>query len=137
MSEAPLVIEAFTERRAGADLGRSLLRALVSASDGDRFLRGGHPASETLLLLAVKLHDFETARAQLREGRTVIEGRSVHSVAAYQSLIIERDDDRALELARRILATAARWRPLPDLTVILTDEPAAAIRRAEHRDREP
>ena len=136
-AQAPVVLEAFTQRRTGTDLGRSLLRALITASGGDRFLRGGHPHSETLLLLAVKLHDFETSRATLDAGHTVIEGRSLHSTATYQALIVEHHDDRALTLARRILTDAAVWRPLPDLTVIITDDPAAALRRAEQRDHEP
>jgi dTMP kinase len=47
------------------------------------------------------------------------------------------DDDAAFGLACQILDSAARWRPMPDLTVVLTDEVDAAIHRAETRDGEP
>ena len=36
--------------------------------------------------------------------------------------------------AREILELAAEWRPLPDLTILITDDPATAISRAERRD---
>jgi thymidylate kinase len=55
----------------------------------------GFPRSGTLFLLATKMHDFEVTLPHLLTGRTVIEGRSVHSTAVYQSLIIHPDDDQA------------------------------------------
>lgn len=132
------MVEEFSRRDATTDpggaLGRHLLRALVDAADGDPFLRGGLPRSETLLLLAVKVHDYEASLPALQAGRTVIEDRSVHSVAVYQSLILEADDERAATLARQILTTAATLRPLPDLTVLVVDEPTTAVHRAEARD---
>lgn len=134
-SERPHVVEEFSQRIGGDNLGRNLLHILVTASGGERFLRAGYPSSETLLLLAIKMHDFEATRPDLRTGRTVIEGRSIHSVAAYQSLILHPDDDHAAaELAQEILDTAARWRPLPDLTVVISDDPETAVKRAETRD---
>ncbi|MBC8091776.1 MAG: thymidylate kinase [Pseudonocardia sp.] len=136
--QRPLVVEEFSQRRVATDpsgaLGRQLLGALVDAAPGDPFLRGGQPRSETLLLIAVKIHDFESVRPALMDGRTVIEGRSAHSTAVYQSLILEPGDDRATTLAHQILETTARWRPLPDLTVLITDDLDIAIRRAETRD---
>lgn len=124
-----------TVTRSDDDLGRRLLRTLVTASHGERFLRAGFPKSETLLLLAIKMHDFETTLPALRAGRTVIEGRSIHSTAVYQSLIMHPDDDvAALALARQILDSTARWRPLPDLTIVITDDVKAAVGRAEARD---
>lgn len=133
--EVPLVVEEFSRRNTGHDLGRKLLRTLVTVSDGEPFLRGGSPKSETLLLLAVKMHDFETTRATLLAGRTVIEGRSLHSVAVYQSLILNPNDDHAAATqAHTILDHAARWRPLPDLTVLITDDTTTAVQRAERRD---
>lgn len=135
-SQPLLVVEGFS-RRAGHDddLGRRLLRALVTASHGERFLRAGFPKSETLLLLAIKMHDFEITLPALRAGRTVIEGRSIHSTAVYQSLIMHPEDDvAALALARQILDSATRWRPLPDLTIVITDDVKAAVTRAETRD---
>lgn len=135
----PVIVEEFSRRaHGGNDLGRQILRALVDASGRDRFLRGGHPASETMLLLAIKTHDYEASRDALTAGRLVLEGRSLHTVAVYQSLILHPDDDDAAhEHARQILALAACWRPLPDLTILVTDDVAAAVRRAEQRDAIP
>ena len=132
---APMVIEEFS-RRAGAstDLGRRLLRILIDAADGEYFLRGGFPSSETLLLLSIKMHDYEAALPALRAGDTVIEGRSIHSVAVYQALILAGDGEDAARRADAILAGASRWRPLPDLTIVLTDDVDAALGRAEVRD---
>lgn len=135
----PLVIEDFSRRTtssgdAGADLGRRLLRALVSASHSERFLRAGFPRSETLLLLAIKMHDYETALPALRAGRSVIEGRSIHSTAVYQALIMNPDDEDAFAHAHQIRDQAARWRPLPDLTIVLTDHVDTAVHRAEARN---
>jgi dTMP kinase len=63
--EPPQVIEEFSSRAGSdGDLGRRLLRALVVASGGERFLRAGFPRSETLLLLAIKMHDFEVHNGQ-------------------------------------------------------------------------
>lgn len=132
----PVVVEEFSRRAdGGSDLGRRLLRTLITASDGERFLRGGFPRSETLLLLAIKMHDFETTLPALLAGHTVIEGRSIHSTAVYQCLIMNPGDDQAAAtMAAHILATAACWRPLPDLTIVITDDVAAAVGRAEARD---
>ncbi|HEY6424155.1 MAG TPA: hypothetical protein VIY28_13085 [Pseudonocardiaceae bacterium] len=47
--EPPLVIEEFSRRHDDADLGRRLLRTLVTAAKGEHFLRAGFPKSETLL----------------------------------------------------------------------------------------
>lgn len=62
----------------------------------------------------------------------MIEGRSIHSVAVYQSLILHPDNDHAAGLlAQQILDTAARWRLLPDLTAVITDDTETAVKRAE------
>lgn len=130
-------LDGFSERAvAGHDLGRHILQALIDAADGDHFLRGGHPAAETLLLLAIKTYDYEgQCLPALRDGHLVIEGRSLHSIAVYQSLILHADDDRkALTEAHAILELASHWRPLPDLTLLLLDDVATAIGRLEHRD---
>jgi dTMP kinase len=130
-------IEAFSERaRAGpGTLGGQLLRALITAAHGEHFLRAGHPGTETVLLLAVKTFDFEQCLPLLMRGEAIIEGRSMDSIAVYQSLITCPDDlDRAHAEARAILTIAAQWRPLPDLTILLTDDVPTAIGRAEKRD---
>lgn len=65
----------------------------------------------------------------------MIEGRSIRSTAVYQSLIIHPDGNKAATAsATHILDMAACWRPLPDLTIVITDDPQAAVRRAEARD---
>lgn len=133
---AYVVTEGFSARQQPGtrDLGRDLLRVLASASGGDIFLRGGYPAAETLLLLAIKMYDYETSIPQLASGHVVMEGRSLHTTAIYQSMILCPGDAEALTQAREILDLAARWRPLPDLTILITDDPATAISRAERRD---
>lgn len=135
-NDAPVIVEEFSQRADGShDLGRQILQALVDASGRDRFLRGGHPASETMFLMAIKTHDYEAARDALTAGWLVLEGRSLDTVAVYQSLILHpNDDDAAHERARQILALAASWRPLPDLTILVTDDVGVAVRRAEQRD---
>jgi dTMP kinase len=80
------------------------------------------------------MHDFEAALPALRAGRTVIEGRSLHSTAVYQSLIMKPDDNDALLLAEQILGSASRWRPLPDLTIVITDDVDAHSSRPEALD---
>lgn len=131
-----LVLEEFSARAdSGDDLGRVILRSLITAANGDPFLRGGRPGAETLALLAVKMHDFESTRAELTGGRLVLEGRSIHSTAVYQSLISHPgDDEAAYRQATNLLQLAAAWRPLPDLTILITDDVTAAIERAERRD---
>ncbi|MBI1759046.1 MAG: thymidylate kinase [Actinobacteria bacterium] len=137
-ADRPVLIEEFSQRLAHHrdDLGRALLWALVDASNGEPFLRGGAPATETLLLLAIKMHDYEAYCAPaLNRGRSVIEGRGVHTTAVYQSLILYPDNDaHAHASARAILTLAEAWRPLPDLTILIVDDVTTAIRRAEHRD---
>ncbi len=133
----PLLIQEFSQRpgNGGHDLGRDLLRSLINAAHGDHFLRGGHPGTETLLLLAIKMHDYEAhAAPALRRGKLVLEGRSIHSTAVYQSLIANPNNDEAYRHARDILALAEQWRPLPDLTILLSDDVGVALQRAEHRD---
>jgi dTMP kinase len=136
--DAPLLVEEFSRRRQRSDLGSRIVTALAGAAGADRFLRGGCPASETLLLLAVQMHAWETVRTSLHAGRTVLEGRSMHSVAVYQAAALHPGDDAAaLEGARALLREATAWRPTPDVTVLLTDHAATALRRAEQRDGRP
>jgi dTMP kinase len=131
-------LDGFSQRATSAqrDLGHDILRALIHAAGGDPFLRTGHPATETLLLLAIKAHDYEKhCRPALQQGHLVIEGRSLHTTAVYQSLILHpHDNQQALARAHQILDLATCWRPLPDLTLLITDDVAASLRRLEHRD---
>lgn len=133
--QEPLVLEEFSARHdSTTDLGRAIVQSLYQAANDDPFLRGGYPGSETLALLAVKMFDFERCRDALAVGRLVLEGRSVHSTAVYQSLIVTDDDEAAHDLAHTLLALAKQWRPPPDLAILVDDDVDVAIGRAEHRD---
>jgi dTMP kinase len=131
-----LTLDEFSRRPPHGTLGHDLLAALADAAGGDVLLRGGQPAAETLLLLAIKTHDYEAASLPaLRRGQLVFEGRSLHCTAVYQSLIMHpADEEQAREEMRAILRIATLWRPLPDLTFLITDDPDRAARRAEQRD---
>ncbi|MGW6388979.1 dTMP kinase [Streptomyces sp. NPDC055103] len=134
--QAPLLLDEFSARAHGrAGLGGALLTALLKASADDPFLRGGTPAAEALLLLAIKSHDLDTIRPVLASGRAVVEGRSIDTTAVYQALLMHPDDPAAaLEEAVAIVDLAARFRPLPDMTILVTDDATAAIARAQKRD---
>lgn len=131
-----VVVDEFSRRPAHGELGHDLLHALADASSGDPLLRGGQPAAETLLLLAIKTYDYEAhCSPALRRGQLVLEGRSLYCVAVYQSLIMYLCDEKhARQEMQAILGIAARWRPLPDLTFLITDDAAKAAERAEQRD---
>jgi dTMP kinase len=132
-------IDDFSARRdsAGPDLGREFLHALTSASGGDRYLRGGHLHAETLLLLAIKTYDYEASTRRAVRGQLILEGRSIDTIAVYQSVLMHPGDAAALDQAREILRLASIWRPLPDLTILIADEPSTALRRASDRDQRP
>lgn len=132
--EVPLVLEEFSARIAGdRNLGRTLLRALVDTADGDMFLRSGTPGTEALLLFAIKAYDLDVARPALAEGRLVIEGRGLDTTVVYQALLAESGETAAAARAKALLTFAAAWRALPDLTILITDDPERAMQRAEHR----
>lgn len=133
---APVVMDGFAQRRRSttSDLGRGLLGTLIAAADGDQFLRGGRPGSETLLLLAIKMYDYESCLPALRRGQTVFEGRSLLTVAVYQALVVHSTDGPALAEARALLDVARAWRPPPDLTILIVDDVDTAAERACQRD---
>lgn len=135
--DRPVMLAEFSARAHGRQgLGDHLLGALREASAPDPFLRSGTPMAEALLLLAIKRHDLDTVLPTLAGGRTVAEGRSVDSTAVCQALLLHpHDSDTALETARSLLDLAASYRPLPDLTILVTDDPDRAIDRAQRRDR--
>lgn len=133
----PLMLDEFSERANGRPgLGEALLQSLREASAGDPFLRGGTPMAEALLLLAIKRHDLDTVIPELSSGRAVIEGRSVDTTAVCQALQLHPDDpDAALQTAIALLELASSYRPLPDLTILVTDDAFEAVVRAQRRDR--
>lgn len=137
LTDKPLMLEGFSRRATERpELGEALLHALRGASGTDPFLRAGTPLAEALLLLAIKRHDLDTVIPELSAGRTVIEGRSIDTTAVCQALMLHPGNpDAALDEALALLGLAASFRPLPDLTILITDNAAAAIERAQQRDR--
>jgi dTMP kinase len=103
---------------------------------GDRFCRLGMPVSETFLLLALKMADYETHIAeQLRRGHVVVEDRSIDTVAVYQAVVLAPDNPQMqLELAQKIFTLAAGWRRPPDVTFLLADDFETCVTRAETRE---
>ncbi|MGH3400925.1 MAG: thymidylate kinase [Streptosporangiaceae bacterium] len=132
----PLILDGFSQREHGhPDLGKALLRALRAASGPDPFLRGGAPAAEALLLLAIKRHDLDIVQPGLSAGRIVVEGRSIDTTAVCQAVQLRPGAPvAALEEAVALVRLAASFRLLPDLTILITDDPPAAIERAQQRD---
>lgn len=133
----PVILDEFSERPYGRrpGLGEALLNSLREASAGDPFLRSGTPMAEALLLMAIKRHDLDTVLPDLTRGQTVVEGRSVDTTAVCQALLLHPDDpDAALKTANDLLDLASSYRPLPDLTILVTDDASKALERAQRRD---
>ncbi|WP_049649454.1 hypothetical protein [Kitasatospora sp. MY 5-36] len=105
-------------------------------SEGDRFLRTGHPGTETLLLAALQVHRHE-ALAPVGPGRMVLEDRGPASVAVYQAAVLAEaagaTDAWALERSLAIEQMIRGWRPAPTTAVLLTDDPDACRARFERR----
>lgn len=119
------------------DLEGMILDALRRTDD--RFLRGGSPEAETLLLLALKADQYHRVVAPaLAAGRTVVEDRSVDSTAVYQALILSSlDVVAATTRARVIYQEATTWRPAPQLTYLIDDDFQTALTRATVREAVP
>ncbi|MDH6133819.1 dTMP kinase [Kitasatospora sp. MAA4] len=95
------------------------------SAEGDVCLRTGHPVVETLALLALKFREVERLTPELLNGVAVIlEDRGVDSVAVCQGAILhaEHRATPARAVAEQILATARRWRSMPDATLLLTGD---------------
>lgn len=137
LDDKPLRLDGFSQRANGRPgLGEALLRCLREASAEDPFLRGGTPLAEAVFLLAIKRYDLDTVIPELSNGRAVIEGRGVDSTAVCQALQLRPDNlDAALETATALVEFAASYRPLPDLTILVTDDASEAVVRAQRRDR--
>jgi dTMP kinase len=117
----------------------SLIGQVITALSraGDLWLRTGYPATETLALLALKVSEYETLQHGHDTGaEVVVEDRGVDSVAVYQAAILA-DPDASVEQvhvsAQRIYAAVARWRPLPDRTLLLVDDFDVCVARFEQR----
>ncbi|MFJ1954587.1 dTMP kinase [Streptomyces microflavus] len=114
----------------GDTLPGQVIAALRSTEDV--FLRTGHPGVETLAFLALKVREYERLIAGDLSGvEVILEDRGVDSTAIYQAVILaaQHPGVQPLELAERILATMAPWRPAPDATVLLTCDREVATSR--------
>lgn len=117
--------------------------AVIAALSSDRsFLRTGHPLTETMALLALKVRERERVAALTDPPEIVIEDRGIDTVALYQAVIGSGNDDTTPDdvlhaAAERVYAAAAPWLPMPDLTVLLRDDIAACERRFAERDGRP
>jgi dTMP kinase len=134
LGDRALVLSEVTDQDAGTLPGQ-VITAL--SRSGDLWLRTGHPATETLALLALKVSEHERPHAVPgRRAEVVIEDRGVDSVAIYQAAIHAGQDtpvEHAHALAQRIYATAAHWRPLPDRTLLIADDVSTCLTRLERR----
>ncbi|BCL79645.1 thymidylate kinase [Ktedonobacteria bacterium brp13] len=121
--------------REGSALDREIINILAKAQD--RFFRGGKPRTETFLLLALKMFDYEARIAPaLATEHIVIEDRSIDTIAIYQSLLLypEKSLEQQLEVAYEIYDLAAHWRRAPDLTFLIEDRFDVALKRVEQRE---
>jgi thymidylate kinase len=123
--------------RKGAGVDRRIIEVLHHT--GDRFCRVGMPLSETFLLLALKMADYEAYIADgLDRGYTGVEDRSIDTVAVYQAVVLSPEDPVGqLEVAQRIYAVGAGWRRPPDVTFLLEDDFECCVFRAEQRTQPP
>ncbi|MGH3883344.1 MAG: hypothetical protein ACRDRC_08070 [Pseudonocardiaceae bacterium] len=107
----------------GEHVPAQVIGALSAA--GDAFLRTGHPLTETFALLALKVREHELVTQMLAPPAIVLEDRGVDTVAIYQATIIlggHATEEQTWTLAQQIYQTAAQWRPVPDLTLLITDD---------------
>lgn len=134
MVDVPVTFVSEVVDRSGHELDREII-ALLAAS-GDRFFRGGKPLTETFLLLALKMFDYEARIAPLlAEGHVVIEDRSLDTIAIYQALILHPGQlERQLEVAQEIYALAASFRQPPQVTFLVEECFEVALARVEQRD---
>lgn len=115
---------------------------IVALSSGRSFLRTGHPLTETMALLALKVRERELVAALTDPPEIVIEDRGIDTVALYQAVIGSGNDDTTPDdvlhtAAERVYAAAAPWLPVPDLTVLVRDDIAACERRFAEREGRP
>ena len=124
--------EIFNEAQEG--LNKKIFDALYHTED--RFFNMGVPLTETMLLLSRSMYKYEsTIRQALESGKTVIEDRSIDTIALYQAILIaQKNGGNPLEIADKIYSFAGNFRRLPQQTFLLCGNPDLAISRAEKRD---
>lgn len=116
-----------------------IITAMTGA--GGTFLRTGHPLTETLALIALKVRDYEHVQC-VPDPRVdlVLEDRGIDTVAMYQAAILAgpaASIPQTLDVAHQVDRTAAAWRPPPHRTVLLTDDLDTCLRRFAARIGEP
>lgn len=124
-----LLLDELTDQ--AADTLPGLVIAALS-SEGDPFLRTGHPVVETLALLALQVRKAERLAARDVTGaEVVIEDRGVDTVAVYQAAILcSQDPHTAAEsVVRHVLSSIRPWMTLPDATILLTGDRAVCAQR--------
>lgn len=137
-SRVPIETTAFVTEvvdREGLALDREIISLLATC--GDRFFRSGKPRTETFLLLALKMFDYEVRISPaLATGHMVIEDRSIDTIAIYQSMLLypEKSIEQQLEVAHEIYNLATRWRRTPDITFLIEDNFDTALKRVEQRE---
>ncbi|MGH3798349.1 MAG: hypothetical protein ACRDSP_26165 [Pseudonocardiaceae bacterium] len=117
--------------------GEHVPAQVISAlSTGKSFLRAGHPRTETFALIALKVREHEVVTKMANPPRIVLEDRGIDTTALYQAAILlgpDASDEDTWALAQQIHATAAFWRPKPDLVLLILDEIDACLRRYAER----
>jgi dTMP kinase len=104
------------------------------------FLRTGHPLTETFALLALKVREYELVTQMATAPPIVLEDRGLDTVALYQAAILlgpDATDADTWSLAQQIHATAAMWRPPPELTLLVLDDITHCLRRYAEREGAP
>lgn len=117
--------------------GEHVPAQVISAlSSGKSFLRTGHPRTETFALMALKVREHELVAQMAAQPEIVLEDRGMDTVALYQAAILAgpgASDDDTWALAQQIHATAAVWRPKPDLVLLILDNLDTCLRRYAER----
>lgn len=111
-------------------------QVIGALSSGKSFLRTGHPRTETFALMALKVREHELVSGMTTPPEIVLEDRGMDTVALYQAAILAGEsasDDATWALAHQIHATAAAWRPMPNLVLLILDDLGACLRRYAER----
>lgn len=132
-NEKVLFLSEITDRT-GSNLDNKIITTLKSTKS--KFFDSGFPLTETFLLLALKMFDYENIiRDALDKNYIVIENRSIDTIAIYQAILLCSDNGQEiLTKMINIFDLAARYRKVPDITFLLVDDFNVSVKRAENRD---
>lgn len=115
-------------------------KVIAALSGGKSFLRTGHPRTETLALMGLKVREYEQICGLLDPPAVVLEDRGMDTVAIYQAVIwagANAPAARRKALADRITEAAALWRPAPDRVLLIVDDIDACVERYARRRGRP